>query len=187
MKYLYTTLLDSQYISNKSIWTVKYILSQVFILCIPHVNANLLHIMLESVAHLCTTWPEFHWWSLSCVSVVWCKPNALLSAYSDSNIFSATSMGLYTRIMHSQNDSLSSWLQYFTIFTISLWLILTSDSTVYPGFESCWGRDILHPFRMAPRSNHPSVQLEFVLFPGNKVDRVWCPPPTPSRAAVEYG
>lgn len=126
-KYLYTTLLDSQYISSKSIWTVKYILSQVFIPCMPHVNANLLHIMLDSVACLYTTWPEFHWWSLSCVSVVWCKPNALLSAYSDSTSSLLQVWVSIIVIMHSQNDSSSSWLQYFTLFTINydlFWLLI---------------------------------------------------------------
>ena len=102
-------------------------------------------------------------------------------------IFSAISMGLYNCIMHSQNDSSFSWLQYFTIFTKSLWLILASDSTDYPGFESHWGWHILHPFRTAPWSTHPPVQLELGLFRGGKVDRVWCSPPTTSRATVEYG
>lgn len=69
---------------TKAICTVKYILRQVFILCMPHVNANLPHFMLDSFARLYTTWPEFHWWSLSFISVVWCKPNTLLSAYSSS-------------------------------------------------------------------------------------------------------
>ena len=52
-------LLDSQYISNKNIWTVTDILSQVFTLCMPRVNDNLLHIILDKVSHLYTTWPEF--------------------------------------------------------------------------------------------------------------------------------
>jgi hypothetical protein len=144
MKYLYRTLLDSQYISNKSIWTVKCILRQVFTLCMPHVNANLCTlcwtVLLVYVLHGLNSTDDFFLWSLSYISVVWSKPNTLLSAYSDSNIFSATHIGLYNCIMHSQKDS----SQYFTMFTMSLWLILASDSTDYPGFESRWGRDILH-------------------------------------------
>jgi hypothetical protein len=142
---------------------------------------------MDSVARLYTTWPEFHWWNLSCIGVVCFKPNALLSAYSDSTMFSVTSVGLHTCIMHSQNDSSSSWLQYITIFTMPLWHSLASDSTDYPGCDSRWWRDFLHQSRMAPRSTHPPVQWKLGLLPGSKVDRTWCWSPTPSRALVVYG
>jgi hypothetical protein len=66
---------------------------------------------------------------------------------------------------------------FSTSFTDSDWCNVDSIATQSGlnglGFEPRWGRDFLHPSRLAPRPTQLLVQWVLVLLPRGKVTRAW--------------